>query len=253
MFVHDCARKIKMPTKKPQAVENRKPKGKSHGPPVDWEALLARIPDGEIVVHHKAGSRIFRQGDPADALFYLRGGKVKLSVTSEDGKEAIIAILDADEFFGEGCLAGQPLRMATATAMEACALTRIPKPLMARMLHVEQGVAQLFVTHLLYRNIRYEADLVDQLFNSSERRLARILLLLAHFGKESKMESVVPGITQEALAQMIGTTRSRVSHFMNKFRDLGFIDYNGHLEIHASLLKVVLSDMPRNVRGKPLE
>ena len=183
---------------------------------------------------------IFRQGDPADSLFYLRGGKVKLSVTSEEGKEAIIAILDADEFFGEGCLAGQPLRMATATAVEASALTRIAKPLMARMLHDEQGVAQLFVTHR-DRNIRYEADLVDQLFNSSERRLARILLLLAHFGKESKMESVVPGITQEALAQMVGTTRSRVNFFMNKFKKLGFISYNGGLTVNSGLLSVLLA------------
>jgi CRP/FNR family cyclic AMP-dependent transcriptional regulator len=191
---------------------------KSPNQAVDWEALLARMAGGKTVVHYEAGSEVFRQGDPADSLFYIRGGKVKLSVTSEGGKEAIIAILDADEFFGEGCLAGQPLRMATATAVEASALTRIAKPQMARMLHDEQGVAQLFVTHLLYRTIRYEADLVDQLFNSSERRLARILLLLAHFGKESKMESVVPGITQEALAQMIGTTRSRVNYFMNKFK-----------------------------------
>ena len=232
---------MKMPTKKPLAVEIRKRNVKNHSPAVDWEALLARIPGGEMVVHHKAGSRIFRQGDPADALFYLRAGKVKLSVTSEGGKEAIIAILDADEFFGEGCLAGQPLRMATATAVEASALTRIPKPLMARMLHVEQGVAQLFVTHLLYRNIRYEADLVDQLFNSSERRLARILLLLAHFGKESKMESVVPGITQEALAQMVGTTRSRVNYFMNKFKKLGFISYNGDMTVNSGLLSVLLA------------
>jgi len=230
-----------VPTKKPLAVQNRKPNDKSPSPVVDWEALLARIPGGEMVVHHKAGSRIFRQGDPADALFYLRRGKVKLSVTSEEGKEAIIAILDADEFFGEGCLAGQPSRMATATAVEASTLTRIAKPLMARMLHDEQGVAQLFVTHLLYRNIRYEADLVDQLFNSSERRLARILLLLAHFGKESKMESVVPGITQEALAQMIGTTRSRVNHFMNKFKKLGFISYNGGLTVNSGLLSVLLA------------
>jgi CRP/FNR family cyclic AMP-dependent transcriptional regulator len=230
-----------MPTKKRLPVDNRTPNGKTHSPAVDWEALLARIPGGKTVVQYKADSRIFRQGDLADSLFYLRKGKVKLSVTSEEGKEAIIAILDVDEFFGEGCLAGQPLRMATATAVEACALTRIAKPLMARMLHDEQGVAQLFVTHLLYRNIRYEADLVDQLFNSSERRLARILLLLAHFGKESKMESVVPGITQEALAQMIGTTRSRVNYFMNKFKKLGFISYNGGLTVNSGLLSVLLA------------
>jgi len=230
-----------MPTKKRLSVDDRKPHGKPHSSAVDWEALLARIPGGKTVIHFGADSQIFRQGDPADALFYLRGGKVKLSVTSEEGKEAIIAFLDADEFFGEGCLAGQPLRMATATAMEASAVTKIAKPLMARMLHDQQGVAQLFVTHLLYRNIRYEADLVDQLFNSSERRLARILLLLAHFGKESKMESVVPGITQEALAQMIGTTRSRVNYFMNKFKKLGFISYNGDMTVNSGLLSVLLA------------
>ena len=230
-----------MPTRKRLSADKRKPQATPQTSAVDWDALLARIPGGKTVVHYKAASRIFRQGDPADALFYIRAGKVKLSVTSEEGKEAIIAFLDPDEFFGEGCLAGQPLRMATATAMEASVVTRIAKPLMARMLHDEQGVAQLFVTHLLYRNIRYEADLVDQLFNSSERRLARILLLLAHFGKESKMESVVPGITQGALAQMIGTTRSRVNYFMNKFKKLGFIKYNGGLSVNSGLLSVLLA------------
>ena len=232
-----------MPIKKRLSVDKRKvsaAKGQNRRA-VDWEALLAGIPGGETVLLYEADSEIFRQGDAADSLFYIRGGKIKLSVISEEGKEAIIAILDADEFFGEGCLAGQPLRMATATALEASRLTRIAKPLMARMLHDEQGVAQLFVTHLLYRNIRYEADLVDQLFNSSERRLARILLLLAHFGKESKMESVVPAITQEALAQMVGTTRSRVNHFMNKFKKLGFISYNGGLTVNSGLLTVVLT------------
>ena len=229
-----------MPIKQPLSIRNREEKDhKSQA--VDWEALLARIPGGKTLVFYDADSQIFRQGDPADSLFYLRRGKVKLSVTSEEGKEAIIAVLDADEFFGEGCLAGQPLRMATATAVAPATLTRIAKPLMARMLHDEQGVAQLFVTHLLYRNIRYEADLVDQLFNSGERRLARILLLLAHFGKESKMESVVPGITQGALAQMIGTTRSRVNHFMNKFKRLGFISYNGGLTVNSGLLSVLLA------------
>ena len=160
-------------------------------------------------------------------MFYLRRGKVKLAVTSEQGKEAIVAILGAGEFFGEGCLAGQPLRIATATAMTDCTLVRIEKPLMARMLHEQHDFSELFVTHLLSRNIRYEEDLVDQLFNSSEKRLARILLLLAHFGKESRAETVLPRVNQENLAQMVGTTRSRVSHFMNKFRKLGFVDYNG--------------------------
>ncbi len=232
-----------MPIKKPLSGDNRKANG-AKGPKsqaVDWEAVLAGIPGGKTVVLYETNRQIFRQGDPADSLFYIRGGRVKLSVTSEEGKEAIIAILDADEFFGEGCLAGQPLRMATATALQASRLTRIAKPLMARMLHDEQGVAQLFVTHLLYRNIRYEADLVDQLFNSSERRLARILLLLAHFGKESKMESVVPAITQETLAQMVGTTRSRVNHFMNKFKKLGFISYDAGLTVNSGLLSVLLA------------
>ena len=237
--------------KKPLSSYNRKASAaeSQRSQAVNWEALLARIPGGKRVVQYDENSQIYVQGDPADSLFYLRRGKVKLSVTSEEGKEAIIAILDVDEFFGEGCLAGQPLRMATATAVEGSTLTRIAKPLMARMLHDEQGVAQLFVTHLLYRNIRYEADLVDQLFNSSERRLARILLLLAHFGKESKMEIVVPGITQEALAQMVGTTRSRVNLFMNKFKKLGFISYNGGLTVNSGLLSVLLAhDMSELIR-----
>ena len=177
-------------------------------------------------------------------MFYVRRGKIKFAVTSQQGKEAIVAILDAGEFFGEGCLAGQPLRIATASAMTDCTLVRIEKPLMARMLHEQHGVSELFVTHLLSRNIRYEADLVDQLFNSSEKRLARMLLLLAHFGKESKAEPVLPRVNQENLAQMVGTTRSRISHFMNKFRKLGFIDYsdNGGLTVHSGLLSVVLHD-----------
>jgi len=168
---------------------------------------------------------------------------VKLAVTSKQGKEAIVAILDAGEFFGEGCLAGQQLRVSTATAMADCTLARIEKPLMGRMLHEQHDVSELFVTHLLSRNIRYEEDLVDQLFNSSEKRLARILLLLAHFGKEARAETVLPRINQENLAQMVGTTRSRVSHFMNKFRKLGFVDYNGSgLTVHSGLLTVVLHD-----------
>jgi CRP-like cAMP-binding protein len=197
--------------------------------PVDWEPFLARMSQGNTTVECGTTRSIFRQGDPADSVFYLRRGKVKLAVTSDHGKEAIVAILGGGEFFGEGCLAGQPLRMATATAMTDCSLARIEKPLMARMLHEQHDVSELFVTHLLSRNIRYEEDLVDQLFNSSETRLARILLLLAHFGKESRAETVLPRVNQESLAQMVGTTRSRVSHFMNKFRKLGFVEYNGGL------------------------
>ena len=211
--------------------------------PVDWESLLAGAFRGKTTVEHGADRSIFRQGDPADSLFYLRSGKVKLAVTSNDGKEAIVALLDSGEFFGEGCLAGQPLRMATATAVTDCSLDKIDKPLMARMLHERHELSELFVTHLLSRNIRYEEDLVDQLFNSSEKRLARILLLLAHFGKESRSETVLPKISQENLAQMVGTTRSRVSHFMNKFRTLGFINYDSDaLTVHSGLLSVVLHD-----------
>ena len=193
---------------------------------VDWEDLLNGIFRGKTVMECGLDRNVFRQGQPADSLFYLRRGKVKLTVISPEGKEAIIAILSAGEFFGEGCLAGQPLRMATAVAMTDCTLDKIDKPLMTRMLHEHHEIAELFVKHLLTRNIRYEADLVDQLFNSSEKRLARILLLLSHFGKESKAEVVIPKVNQDTLAQMVGTTRSRVSHFMNRFRDHGFIDYD---------------------------
>ena len=210
--------------------------------PADWEALLAQVPYGKTVTETERKRHIFTQGDPADAVFFLRHGKVKLAVTSKQGKEAIVAILDPGEFFGEGCLAGQPLRMATATAMTDCTLVRIERPAMARMLHEQHDISELFVTHLLSRNIRYEEDLVDQLFNSSEKRLARILLLLSHFGKEGRAETVVPRINQESLAQMVGTTRSRVSHFMNKFKKLGFIDYNGGLTVNSGLLSIILHD-----------
>jgi CRP/FNR family cyclic AMP-dependent transcriptional regulator len=211
--------------------------------PVNWEVLLNGIFRGKTVIECGMDQSVFRQGQPADSLFYLRRGKVKLTVISAQGKEAIIAILGAGEFFGEGCIAGQPLRMATAVAMTDCSLDKIDKPLMARILHEHHDIAELFVKHLLTRNIRYEADLVDQLFNSSEKRLARILLLLSHFGKESKAETVIPRVNQDDLAQMVGTTRSRVSHFMNRFREHGFIDYNdGALTVHSGLLGVVLHD-----------
>jgi CRP-like cAMP-binding protein len=210
--------------------------------PADWESLLTEVSYGKTVTETERKRRIFGQGDPADAVFFLSRGKVKLAVTSKQGKEAIVAILDPGDFFGEGCLAGQPLRMATATAMTDCTLVRIEKAAMARMLHEHHHISELFVTHLLSRNIRYEEDLVDQLFNSSEKRLARILLLLSHFGKEGRAETVVPRINQESLAQMVGTTRSRVSHFMNKFKKLGFIDYNGGLTVNSGLLSVILHD-----------
>ena len=219
-------------------------KNKKKTQPVDWEPFLAGISGGKTVAEYGANRTIFWQGEPADSVFYLRRGKVKLSVTSHEGKEAIVAILGESDFFGEGCLAGQSLRIATATAMTDCSLARIEKALMARTLHEQHEFSELFVMHLLSRNIRYEADLVDQLFNSSEKRLARMLLLLAHFGKESKAETVVPRVSQDNLAQMVGTTRSRVSHFMNKFRELGFIDYSdsGGLTVHSGLLSVVLND-----------
>jgi len=210
---------------------------------VDWQAVLDGVFRGKTVMECGANCDIFRQGQNADSLFYIRRGKVKLAVISQQGKEAIVAVLSAGAFFGEGCMAGQPLRMATAIAMTDCTLDRIEKSLMTRLLHERHDVSELFVTHLLSRNIRYEADLVDQLFNSSEKRLARILLLLAHFGKESRAEPVLPKISQDDLAQMVGTTRSRVSHFMNKFRGLGFIDYGDEgLTVHSGLLSVVLHD-----------
>jgi CRP/FNR family transcriptional regulator, cyclic AMP receptor protein len=208
---------------------------------VDWEIILSGIFRGKTVMECGKNRDIFQQGRPADSLFYIRRGKVKLTVVSQQGKEAIVAVLSAGEFFGEGCVAGQPLRMATAVAMTDCTLDKIEKSLMTHLLHERHDISELFVTHLLSRNIRYEADLVDQLFNSSEKRLARILLMLAHFGKESRAEPVLPRISQDDLAQMVGTTRSRVSHFMNKFRGLGFIDYDDSgLTVHSGLLSIVL-------------
>jgi CRP/FNR family transcriptional regulator, cyclic AMP receptor protein len=210
----------------------------------DWESLFTELVHGKTIVEYSIDRRIFDQGQPADSIFYIRKGKVKLSVISKLGKEAIVATLSAGEFLGEGCLAGQSLRMATATTVTDCNLFRIEKPLMQRLLHEKHELSEMFITHLLSRNILFESDLVNQLFNSSEKRLARILLLLAHFGKESKSELVLPGVSQESLAQMVGTTRSRVSHFMNKFRELGFIDYsdNKGLMVNSSLLSVVLHD-----------
>ena len=210
--------------------------------PVNWETILTEIVGGNLAVEYRAKRKIFWQGQPADSLFYIRKGKVKLAVTSKQGKEAIVAVLSSGDFFGEGCLAGQPLRIATAVAMSDCTLIRVERPVMTRLLHEQHDVSELFVTHLLSRNIRFEADLVDQLFNSSEKRLARILLLLAHFGKEGRTEAVIPRINQEHLAQMVGTTRSRVSHFMMKFKKLGFIDYANGLTVNSGLLSVVLHD-----------
>jgi CRP/FNR family cyclic AMP-dependent transcriptional regulator len=190
----------------------------------------------------KKKQAVYRQGDAADSVFYLREGKVQISVMSTRGKEAIIAVLDAGSFFGEECMARQPFRMARATAITVCSVLEIEKNAMVSLLRAKRRVAQLFTTYLLSRNVRIQEDLVDQLFNSSEKRLARILLLLADFGKEGEPKTVIPSISQETLAEMVGTTRSRVNGFMNKFRKLGFIEYNGHLNVHSSLLNVILHD-----------
>jgi len=212
----------------------------------DPEALLATIGEGRKSMLFPKKQTIFGQGDPADAIFYLQTGKVKLAVVSKSGKEATIGILGDRSFFGEGALAGQALRMGTATAMTDCSVLRIEKKVMMQALHREHTLSDMFVAYLLARNIRYEEDLVDQLFNSSEKRLARVLLMLARFGKEGVPETVVPKISQETLAAMVGTTRSRVSFFMNRFRKMGFIDYtggeDGGLQVHSSLLNVVLHD-----------
>ena len=209
---------------------------------IDARSLLAAVGAGSAARDYRKTQPIFAQGDRADAVFFVQRGKVKLTVLSRQGKQAVIALLGPGDFFGEGCLAGQPLRMATAMALTEAAIVRLPKPTMIRALHRDAVFSELFTTYLLSRNIRMEEDLVDQLFNSSEKRLARILLLLANFGKEGRPEPVVPKISQETLAEMVGTTRSRISHFMNKFRKLGFVEYNGGLEVHSSLLHVVLHD-----------
>src|SRR5687768_13596610 len=208
----------------------------------DPHTFLARIGAGRTLATYRPHSPIFAQGDVADAVFYIQGGQVKLTVVSAQGKEAVIAILEAQAFFGEGCLAGQPLRIASATALTDCALMRIEKAAMMRVLRDEPAFAALFTAYLLSRNRRIEEDLIDQLFSSSEKRLARVLLLLAHFGKDGQPELVIPKISQETLAEMVGTTRSLVNFFLNKFRKPGFIKYNGELHVHSSLLNVVLHD-----------
>jgi CRP/FNR family transcriptional regulator, cyclic AMP receptor protein len=222
-------------------IDVRKSKRKS---PFDPKVFLDTENRGRTISKYRKDQTLFSQGAPADAVFYIRKGKVKISVVSEQGKEAVVAIQGPDEFCGEGCLTGQARRLATASAMTECEIMRLEKPAMIRVLHDEPAFSEMFVSHLLARTIRVEEDLVDQLFNSSEKRLARALLLLANFGKDGRPEPVIAKVSQETLAEMIGTTRSRVSHFMNKFRNLGFIDYNGHLEVHTSLLNVVLHDEP---------
>ena len=218
------------------------PRPSKRTPAFNPKALLDRVGEGKSVADFGRKQVVFSQGDPAEAIYYLQKGRVKLTVVSKQGKEAVVAFVGADMFFGEGCLAGQHLRMSTATATEDSTILCIHKKAMMRLLHTDAKFSELFTTYLLLRNVRFEEDLVDQLFNSSEKRLARVLLLLAHFGKEGKQELVIPKISQEILAGMIGTTRSRVSHFMNKFRKLGFIEYNGGLQVHSSLLNVVLHD-----------
>ena len=219
--------------------------------PFDPASFLETVAKGRIISTHPKKQVIFAQGDAADSVFYIKAGKVKVTVVSKEGKEAIVAILGVDQFLGEGCLIGQPKRVATASAMTECGTMRVDKTEIQRVLHDEPTFSQMFVSHILTRNARVEEDLVDQLFNSTEKRLARVLLLMANFGKEGRPEPVIAQISQETLAEMVGTTRSRVSHFMNKFRKLGFIDYNGHLEVHSSLLSVVLQDPSRAV--KPTE
>jgi CRP/FNR family cyclic AMP-dependent transcriptional regulator len=220
----------------------QKPAARKRATPFNPKDFLAKVGNGKTTERASNGHLIFSQGDAADAVFYVQKGRVKLTVVSEMGKEAVVAILNRGDFFGEGCLAGQLVCMATATALDASTIMRIGKAVMIRVLHDESGFSELFMAHVLSRNVRIQADLVDHLFNSAEKRLARILLLMAHYGKEGRPEPVIPKITQDTLADMIGTTRSRVSLFLNKFRKLGFINYNGRMEVHSSLLNIVLHD-----------
>lgn len=217
----------------------KKPK---RGPTFDPQVFLATVGLKRTITQYRPGHKIFSQGDPSNAVFYIQKGRVKLTIISKQGKEAVIAILGAGDFLGEACLTGQILRVASVTAIVPCAMLRIEKGEMLRVLQKERALSGLFISYLLSRNMRTEEDLVDQLFNSTERRLARTLLLLARYGKEGNPETVVPKIDQETLAEMIGVTRERVNFFMNKFRKLGFIDYNGELQVHSSLLNVVLHE-----------
>jgi CRP/FNR family cyclic AMP-dependent transcriptional regulator len=211
----------------------------------DAQDFLAKVGAGKSILEFEKNENVFVQGDIADTVFYIQKGKIKLTVISKHDKEAVVGILGPGQFFGEGCMNGHALRIATTTAMEDCVITSITKQAMTAALHEQPAFSELFVAYLLTRNSRIEEDLIDQLFNSSERRLARMLLLLANFGKEGSPQSIRPNISQETLAEMIGTTRSRVSHFMNKFRRLGLIDYNGHIEVHNSLLSAVLHEKPQ--------
>src|SRR5581483_5266568 len=220
----------------------------SHQPSFDPKEFLARVGEGKTIVEFRKGQVVYAQGDAANTVFYIQKGRVKVVVISEQGKEAVVGILGSGQFFGEGCMNGHSLRIATTTAIEECLVTVITKPAMLATLHSQPKFSELFVADLLTRNSRIEEDLIDQLFNSSEKRLARLLLLLANFGKEGSPQPISPNISQETLAEMIGTTRSRVSFFMNKFRKLGFITYNGKIEVHSSLLNAVLYDKPEIMR-----
>ena len=211
----------------------------------DAQDFLAKVGAGKSILEFEKNENVFVQGDIADTVFYIQKGKIKLTVISKHDKEAVVGILGPGQFFGEGCMNGHALRIATTTAMEDCVITSITKQAMTAALHEQPAFSELFVAYLLTRNSRIEEDLIDQLFNSSERRLARMLLLLANFGKEGSPQPISLKISQETLAEMIGTTRSRVSHFMNKFRKLGLIDYNGRIEVHNSLLSAVLHDKPQ--------
>jgi CRP/FNR family transcriptional regulator, cyclic AMP receptor protein len=212
--------------------------------PFDPKVFLSKVNGGRAISNYRKDQIVYTQGEAADSVFYIRSGKIKQTVVSEQGKEAVVALLETGDFFGEGCLTGQPLRLATVSAVTECVIAQISKAEITRVIHEEPAFAELFIAHLLARNSRVEEDLVDQLFNSSEKRLARTLLLLANFGKEGRPEPIIAKISQETLAEMIGTTRSRVSFFMNRFRKLGLIDYNGQIEVHSSLLDVVLHDKP---------
>jgi len=218
---------------------------KRAAPSFDPHDFLAKVGGGRTIAKYRKNQKVFSQGEAADSVFYIQKGRVKVTIVSEHGKEAVVAILGKDEFCGEGCLAGQKFRIATASAMAECEIMRLEKEAIVRVLHNQPAFSELFVAHLLTRTIRVEEDLVDQLFNSSEKRLARALLLLANFGKDGRPEPIIAKLSQETLAEMIGTTRSRVSFFMNKFRKLGFISYNGKMEVHSSLLSVVLNDHPQ--------
>jgi CRP/FNR family cyclic AMP-dependent transcriptional regulator len=214
------------------------------GPPFNPKSFLAVVGEGRTIGGYPKDAIVFSQGDPADAVFYIQRGKLKVTIVSEQGKEAVVAMLGTNDFFGEGCLAGQARRIATVATMTDSVIVRLEKAAIVRVIQKEPAFSGMFIAHLLARAIRVEADLVDQLFNSSEKRLARMLLLLANFGKDEKPEPILAKISQETLADMIGTTRSRVSFFMNKFRKLGLIDYSGSIEVHSSLLNVVLHEEP---------